>query len=207
MNQAGDNATTDDVGDIQGFSNIDADGRTQITELWYEQVFANELVRVKFGKMDANSEFDFVDHGGEFLASSPGFSPTILGFPTYREAATALVVFVYPADWFYSGVGIFDGAAQEGVLTGSSGPKTFFGDPADMFYIGEVGVTWNFGPDALPGRFAGGGWGHTGSFARFDGGTDSGTAGFYFLLDQTLWHENPMAEDDEQGIGLFAQFA
>jgi len=208
QNHEGPDATADDVGDLQAFSNIDADGRTQVSEIWFEQILAEGLVRIKIGKVEVNSEFAFVDMGGLFLNSSPGFSPTIQSFPSYPDPAFSVNLFVEPTDWLYFGFGIYDGSVQEGVTTGSRGPKTAFENPADLFLVGEVGFRWTLpGNDHLPGRLGIGGWGHTGTFARFDGGTDDGTAGFYLVLDQLVWHpSHAPAEDDERGIGLFFQF-
>ncbi len=204
QNHNGPDATADDVGDAQAFSNIDADGRTEVAELWFEQLFADGMVRVKLGKVEANAEFAYADHAGEFINSSMGFSPTIFVLPTYPDPAMSVNVFVYPNDSFYVGAGLYDGSANEGVPTGSRGPKTFFNDPADLFVIAEAGVLWE--RHGKPGRLAAGGWWHTGTFTRFDGTTDEETAGFYLVLDQTLWRENPDGPDDEQGVGLFLQY-
>ncbi|GIW80911.1 MAG: hypothetical protein KatS3mg105_2718 [Gemmatales bacterium] len=76
------------VEDFQGFSNIAAVGRTQLSQLWYEQRFWSDSVRLKLGKIDANSEFAFVDYASEFLNSSMGFSPTIFVMPSYPNPST-----------------------------------------------------------------------------------------------------------------------
>ncbi len=205
-NHSGENFSNDIAGDSQGYSNIDADGRTQIAELWYEQLLFDDMLRIKFGKIEANSEFNYADNGGEFLNSSAGCTPTIHVFPTYPDPATGLVVFGYPVDWFYGGFGWFDGSINEGINTGSRGPASFFGDPADYFLIGEAGVTWECGGTGLTGRFAAGAWGHTGTFTKFDGSETDGTEGFYLVLDQSLWLENPDDEDDEQGVYGFLMY-
>lgn len=194
------------TGDLQGIGNIDADGLTQLSELWYEQRALDEKLRIKLGKVDANSEFAYVENGLEFINSSPGCSPTILGFPTYPDPATSVNVFLYPNESLYLGVGIYDGATQHGGYgrTGNRGPSTFLGEPSDLFLIGEAGIKWTVG--TLPGRLGIGAWRHTGDFDRFDGGSESGTSGFYAVLDQRLWAENPGDEEDTQGIGLFAQY-
>ena len=49
----GDNGSAELTGALQSFSNIDAPGRTQIAELWYEQKLLDERLRVKFGKIEA----------------------------------------------------------------------------------------------------------------------------------------------------------
>ena len=206
QNHNGENGTEEEVGDLQGYSNIDADGRTQLSELWYEQTLFEGVLRLKLGKIDANSEFAFVDHGGEFLNSSFGFSPTILGITSYPDPAGGLVVFVQPCEFLYAGFGVFDGAAQEGITTGSRGIKTLFGDPADLFLIGEIGVTWTLGDAALAGRAAVGFWRHTGTFERLAGGNENGTEGFYIVADQQICRENPADDEDSQGLGFFFQY-
>ena len=171
---------SEDAGDFQAYSNINADGRSEIAEFWYEQILMDGKVRIKFCKVEANAEFAYVDNGREFINSSMGFSPAVFVLPTYPELAMSLNVFVYPQDNIYLSFGLF-GSLQEGVLTGSRGPKTFFDRPGDLFVIGEAGVTWGTGNGVLPGRLGYGAWGHTGTFGLFDGGIEDGTLGFYFL--------------------------
>jgi carbohydrate-selective porin OprB len=197
---------SEDVGDAQAYSNIDSDGRTEIAELWYEQVMCDGGLRIKVGKVEANAEFAYADNAGEFLNSSMGFSPTVFVLPTYPDPAMSVNVFVYPTDAFYAGAGLYDGSAQEGVPTGSRGPRTFFENPADLFVIAEAGITWGNDSGGKPGRLAAGGWWHTGTFDRFDGGSDDGTGGLYLVLDQMLWLENTDDPEDAQGIGLFIQY-
>ncbi len=203
----GHNGTEDLAGDFQGFGNIDADGFTQVAEMWYEQMLWDDRLRIKVGKVDANSEFAYVEYGGEFLNSSPGFSPTLLALPSYPDPATSISIFVYPSERLYAGFGLYDGATQDGGFgrTGNRGPSTLWGEPADLFLIGEAGMRWTLGQNRLSGRLGLGTWRHTGRFERFDGGSEGGTAGFYAVLDQLVWRENPGDEEDEQGIGLFAQ--
>jgi porin len=200
-NQNGEDGTATDVGDFQAFSNIDADGRSQVAELWYEQWLIEDRLRIKIGKVDANTEFDYVDFGTEFIHSTPGFSPTIHALPTYPDPAMSVNVFAYPTDWAYVGFGLYDGAATNDFRTGSRGPSTFGHE--DWFYIGEGGVTWLLGENHLEGRFGAGGWYHSGTFDRFDGQRQNGAGGFYFVFDQRLYRENPLDEEDEQGIGMF----
>ncbi len=191
-----------DTGDVQVYSNIDNPKEySQLSELWLERYERDGTVRIRVGKMDANSDFAYVDNGMEFINSSMGNSPTIVGMPTYPDPATAVNVFLYPNDRHYIGVGIYDGATQEGLRTGSRGPRTFTGDPADLFYIGETGMTWNGADYDLPGRLALGIWHHDGTFARFGSGRESGTTGFYTVLEQTLWRL-----DDERALDGFLQY-
>lgn len=200
-----------ETGDLQAYSNIDAPDFTVIYEAWYQQRLFDDALRIKLGKIDANTEFGYVDFGGEFIHSSPGLSPTGFVTPQYPETAVGVMAF-YEAmpqgdaaiGWTLGG-GLFDGSVAEGFRTGALGPSNFFGDPADLYMVGEVGACWRLGNGTLPGRAAAGAWHHTGGFARFDGGTESRTDGGYVVLDQLVYKEKADA-GDEQGVGLFAQF-
>ncbi|MEO0475627.1 MAG: carbohydrate porin [Planctomycetota bacterium] len=197
----GQNGSTE-TGDLQAYSNVDAPDFTALYEIWYQQVLLDGNLRIKLGKIDANVDFGFVDFGGEFINSSPGLTPTAFTMPQYPDPAFGALGFVGENEGLYAGLGVFDGALQEGIRTGTRGPSTLFGDPADLFWVGEVGYKW--GDASFPGRVAIGLWHHTGTFARFSGGTKSGATGFYAVLDQLLYKEKD-DPDDSQGLGLFAQ--
>jgi porin len=196
-----------DIGAIQSSSSIDFDEhRHQLAELWYEQRFFNETFRVKLGKVDANTEFAFVENAAEFMNGSMGFSPTVVGMPTYPDPAMSVNLFVYPSNYFYAGFAAYDGAAHRGVPTGSRGPSTFFRRPNELFYIGEIGTRWNIPSLRLPGRLGIGGWHHNGEFERFNGGTKSDTGGLYAVLDQMVWRVESQDEEQPKGIGMYFQY-
>ena len=204
QNQNGDRAAHD-VGSVQGVSNIEADGRTQVSEVWFEQEFLHgdprsNSLRLKVGKIDANTEFALPRYGVHFLNSSFEYSPTIVAMPTYPDPAFGLIAGLMQDPFFDVQAGIFDGSVVEGVPTGSRGPKTLFGSPSDLFLIAEVGLRSN-----IPTRWAAGVWHHTGTFDRFDGARESGVTGFYVVGDYRVWQENE-AKKDEQGVALFYQY-
>ncbi len=198
------------IGDLQVFSNIDADGRTQVSELWYEHILEDAPWRVRIGKVDANTQFAFVEYGLEFLQSSMGFSPTIFVLPTYPDPAFSANVFYEPDEGFFTGAGIYDGSLAQGIPTGSRGISRLL-HGTDVFVIGKAGWRWNAGRQledgsaALPGRVSAGGWFHNGQFDRFDGSRQSGTGGLYLLLDQLVYRETADPEDG-QGLGVFVQY-
>lgn len=62
-----------------------------------------------------------------------------------------------------------------------------------------------------PGHLRVGGWWNGDKFDELDEddpdpGTFGESYGWYLTLDQALWRENPETANDEQGIGLFAQY-
>jgi porin len=193
-----------DIGDIQAFSNIDANSRSQLAEFWYEQWLFHKALRFKVGRVDANSEFAFPENGADFINSSMGFSPTIFLLPTYPDVASGFNLFVYPTEQLSASFGVYDGALQRNVHTGVHGPHTL--NLGDLFFIGEVDGRWTLAGGVLPGRLGLGGWGHTGRLEQFEGGAQGGTAGAYLVFDQMLWREHPQDEKDIQGIATFFQY-
>lgn len=202
-----------DSGDLQVYSNIENDRSLDVIyELWYEQMLLSDRVRIKLGKVDANSEFDYVGVAGDFANSSAGFSPTILGFPSYPDPATSVNVFATVLDrggvQLTLGYGLYDGAAGvDGVRTGVRGPAGFFGDDrsGDYFHIGQAELRWDHaesrGGVFAVGRVSAGVWHHDGEFERFDDGTESGTTGFFLTAEARL-----VGADDERGLWAFGQF-
>ncbi|MEM9373568.1 MAG: carbohydrate porin [Planctomycetota bacterium] len=197
-----------DAGDLQVSSNIESDRHLDgISEFWFEQGWLDGALRIKAGKVDANSEFAFVEVAGGFSNSSAGFSPTVFAFPSYPDPATSVMIFLgLPADRGTSltlGYGLFDGAlGADGVRTGSRGPSTFFRDGLsnDWFHIAQGELVWEGG------RLSAGGWWHTGSFDRFDGGTERGTGGAFATLEQTVWRSGGASSDAERRLSVFFQY-
>jgi len=187
---------SDDVGDLQAFSNIDEARLSREYELWYEQKVLNDKLRVKVGQVDANSEFAFVEAAGEAINASGGFSPTISTFPTYPDPSLSVNVFVYPTENTYLGTGIYGDGISD---TSDNG----FREP---FYIAEIGTTLDLCEKAGPLRLAAGLYYDTGNHDRFDGGTQNKGNGFYALAEQQVWRENPDDKEDTQGLSAFVQY-
>jgi porin len=196
---------SDEAGDYQGVFNTDADSRDQIAEFWYHQALLDDTLAIKLGKIDVSADFGFADYAGSFLNGAMGFTLSSVYMPTYPDPAFGFDLFYYPRENVHLGFGLFDGSLAEDVPTGSRGPSTLFHSPADLFLITEIGVNWTVGEGRLPGRARAGLWHHTGTFSRFDGGTDPSSTGYYVILDQRLCRENPADEDDEQGVTAFFQ--
>jgi porin len=194
-----------DSGDIQNVDSIASDGRTQISELWYEQFFLDSKLHIRIGKINSSGEFNVTANAVNFVNASMTQSPTILAFPAYPDPAFGLEVLANPTENFYARAGIYDGALQEGIETGRLGPATLFGPPADLFLIAETGLKWQM-HDVLPGKLGVGAWHDTGRFNRFEGGHDRGTSGFYLVADQSIFRVHPKNKNDPQGIDVFFRY-
>lgn len=192
-----------DIGTIQGVSNIDSPNFAQVAECWVEtQLF--EQFRLKVGKVDVNSEFAFSEVMGEFVNPSGGITPTIFVAPTYPATAMSVNLFWNPSEFSYVGVGVYDGALAVGVNTGTQGPSGFFrnDESSEYFTVLEAGTSWTGGNQWGSGRAAVGAWYHGEQFERFDTTTERGLSGGYFVVDQIVQRENPEDAEDVQGIGV-----
>ncbi len=193
------------VGDFQVFSNIDAPARTQIPRVWLETKWLDDKLRIKTGKIDANTEFAYTLGGGLFLNSSMGFSPTIFTMPTYPDPAGGFVAEWRSSETRSTRFGLFDGVGATGVPTGSRLPTTLLDNFEDLFVIGETDGTWGEQSAGTLGRASLGLWNHNGKFDRYDGGIQNGTWGWYATADQWLWNEGDCDAHSAQGLAAFLQ--
>lgn len=176
-----------DTGDLQGYTNLESPRSLDtLYELWWERDFLENQLRVKVGKMDANTEFAAVTAAGNFVHASGGFSPTLFPFPTYPESAFGLAAFyALPAGPSGTGTlsyGLFDGAAAvDGLPLGTRGPSTFFSSDLsdDWFHILEG----TFQSEGY--RFSLATWHHTGDFETFAGDLEEGTTGWVVVLEKS----------------------
>lgn len=185
---------SDDIGDIQGYSNIDADRLSKAEEFWYEQRLLADRIRIKAGQVDANSEFAFVEAASEFLNSSAGYSPTILDMPTYPQPRLSLNLFAYATTNFYVGGGVYGASVEDGA------------DFENPFGIFETGLTKPASDRLGAGRVAIGGWHSARAYDCFHGGSQEGASGFYAVAEQQVWREDPKDAENKQGLALFAQY-
>ena len=198
-----------DAGDTQGLSNIQiARHLDAISQVWYQHQTLDDRLRIKIGKFDANADFASTDIAGDFANSSAGFSPTIVGFPSYPNPAFGVAAFADILDGENAGLTIgyalFDGAtASDGIRTGSRGPASALTDDAsnDWFHIAQLDGAWNGSERAFGrGRASLGVWQHTGSFTRFEGGTSESTLGFYATVETAV-----LSPESGPSVHVFAQ--
>jgi porin len=189
---------TDCAGDNQGFSNIDAPSFRGLGEAWIEQRLLDDHLRLKVGRVDANSEFAANHSSAEFLNSSMGYSPTILLFPTYPNPKFGVNAFVTPARWLRIGAGVYDGVAREDECS----PQPDDG----LFTVGEVTTSWAFA--GRVGALSVGAWHNSSQLFRLDDGVAEGTAGWFLSAEHSLWHAegSDPTNDDEPHVDLFVKY-
>ncbi len=188
-----------EIGSLQEVSDIDTDTIVQAAPAWYEQRWADLGAFARLGWQDASTLFAYVDNGAGFLNSSMGYSPTILGFPTYPEPSFGLTAGSKLGGGLELRAGAFDASGQDVGALGPAASPVQLDIPSGQFLIGELVVRWD---SSLGGRVGLGVWYHAGDFERFDGGTEDGTQGAYLVLDQLLWSQAP---GGGESLGSFLQ--
>jgi porin len=197
---AGRNPSTALVGDLQVFDKLNSRPYLEIFELWYQQKLFDGKLRLKIGKVDANTEFSVIDNGLEFINSSTQVSPTVFQFPTTPAPMPSVNVFFTPSESYYVSFGAYYSNRSVGFGNFAGSPQDVQLSDHGVFLIGETGPLWRHAP-----VIGGGGnlklgvWGHTGTFTRFDGSQQRGTYGYYAILNQTLWQP---AGEPEGGRGV-----
>jgi porin len=194
---------SDNASFVQSFSNIDADDFRAMGEVWVEQRFLQDRMRIKAGRIDFNHTFAGTDNGASFLNASMGFSPSIVAAPTYPLPSIGVEAAVTPWSTFTVSAAVLNG--RDGAPAPAAG--------ASRFRIAQANQQWTLGSTALAGRVGVGAWKHTGMFSALTAESDdafdiAGTRGWYATVDQTLWEGRARGDDEENhaSVAAFAQF-
>jgi porin len=197
---AGQNPSTRLTGDLQVFDKLNSGPYLQIFEMWYQQRLFDDALRVKVGKVDANTEFSVIDNALTLLSSSTQVTPTILAFPTTPDPMPSLSLFFTPGKVWYASVGAFYANRSDTLGDIAGHPESLQPTNGGTFLIGESGLRWQHAPLlGADGNVKLGAWEHTGTFTRLKGGRENGAAGCYGMVNQTVWQP---AEKSEQSRGL-----
>ncbi|MSR40395.1 MAG: hypothetical protein EXS10_00615 [Phycisphaerales bacterium] len=195
---------------FQPISNIDLPGSgriTQISQAWYQQYFAEDILRVKVGKIDANAEFGYTPALAGFINLSAAVTPTNPLMPTYPNPAFGVNAFLYPCKECYVGFGLYDGSLAEGVQTGNLGPSSLW-DGNGVYMTAEAGLTMdNLGP--FSGVRAGlGAWWSTSQLTTFSGDEQDGVGGIYGIAEARVWRPEGVgdASSCRRGLWIAGQF-
>ena len=187
-----------------------------ISELWFQQSFLDDTLRIRIGKLDLTGGFEHRgcpvsfdcntyanDENRQFLNDALVNNPTI-PFPEFGLGA---IVFWSPiADWYLSA-----GASDAQARMRQTGFNTAFHDEPHYIYLAETGITPQLdsanGP--LQGAYRIGMWyspePRANTQAKADGLAWRDDTGFYLSFDQLLAKENS-DPDDTQGLGAFFRY-
>jgi len=187
---AGSDGSAEITGDCQGYSNIDSPEGTHLFELWLEKNIWSGKLRLKLGKMDANTDFAYVENASGFLNGSMGHSPTIADMPTYPLARLGGAIFFKPTRIVYLSEGVFRDAKS-----------------GEMFFS-EGGLRWKVASTELPGRAAVGYWRHSQPISAAQSAIaslPSGSGGYYAVVEQMFVRQHGASASGPRGIGGYFQ--
>ncbi len=205
----------EDVGSLFGV-NGDATGDVSIRvrELWYQQRFANDKVRVKVGKLDLAVDIDTNAFANWEVTQF--IHPALIntGNLPLPEFGLGVVASVQPTDLLYVTWASADAQAD----ADETGFRTAFHGADDFFHALEVGLTpaWETRWGKLPGAYRFILWYDPQPKQEFTIAADDDEepplrfkrddVGFAFNMDQMVLRENPAYADDTQGLGFFLRY-
>lgn len=180
LGDTGDNPS-DDVGDMQGISNIATDEALKVYEFWYQHSFADDSIKALFGLHDYNSTFYSLESAGLFTHPSFGIGPDTaqVGPSIFSTTSTALLV-SFERDDYYLSAAIYDGIP--GDPANPRGTHVQFDSGDGLFSA----VEWGWANETT-GKVALGVWQHTAEVENPVNGeiTDDNT-GVYFIAEKNI---------------------
>ncbi len=98
------------LGDLHAYSNMRAEDRLELFELFWERALGPALVRV--WKVDANDHFAVSEHEAHLINGAAGYSPSVFGMPSYPDSAWCAQA-GFTSTRVDGLAGVFDGGATE----------------------------------------------------------------------------------------------
>ncbi len=206
---------SENVGDAQGVSNIDAPHAWKIYEAWFQQNLFDDKLSVLAGLYDLNSEFDAIETAGLFFNSSHGIGPDFSqsgqnGPSIFPTTSAGIRVKIQPTESWY-----FQAVVLDGVPGDPENPRgTHSRFDKDDGALLTVEIAWLTGTgeesDAPYGKTALGVWRYTEDFddlrdvdASGNPVKRSGNGGVYLLAERSVYREK---NDSSQGLAVYGRY-
>jgi porin len=169
---------SDDVGDLQGVSNISAYNTAKLYEAWYQHAFAASGVSIRLGLQDYAALFNMLEPAQLFVNSSFGTDPTIaqVGPSIFPVTALGAVARWRSANGFYAMGGVYDGVP--GRPGHPAGTQIALNSGDGAFPAAEIGITGN---SSQPYKLAVGGWYRSTDFTDPAGRPRDDNSGVYII--------------------------
>ena len=167
----------------------------QLSELYYEQSFKDDLFNIKLGKQDANMDFQALGTGFNFLNLSFSLidNTPMPVFPSQQTGVRARIKLPHE---IYIQNGFYDGNLEIGAT-----PKSFFTGTNNYFNISEIYKKTNF--NGKEGKYLIGNWIKTGKYDTFLNTEKRNNYGIYGGIEQKILNR---FEDKSGGLNIFGQF-
>lgn len=125
------------LNDAHAYSNLRAEDRAQLFELYWERSWS--ALTARLGKLDANDHFAVSEHESLLINGASGYSPSIFGMPSYPDSAWSAQL-AYQSPRLDLSVAVFDGGSTtiDPTPTGARlwlSPSAYQGG---LFYVAQV---------------------------------------------------------------------
>jgi porin len=197
------------LGNIFAVSNIEALETVRLFELWMEQSFLDDKIKVRFGSLAADSEFFISDVAGQFFNGTfgwPGITAANMtqGGPAYPLTSPGVRVQFTPNDNLTILAAVFNGSpadpdAEDPQKDNRHGTKFRFSDPPLVMIEGQ----YKYEVGNLPGTVKLGGWKQFNddyTDPLVPGSVVDGNHGLYAIVDQQIWKDG-----EDKGISIFGR--
>lgn len=167
----------------------------QISELYYEHSFKDDLFNIKIGKQDANADFQTLDNGFEFLNLSFSYIDNT-PMPLFPGQQMGVRVRLKLPSEIYIQNGFYDGNLKIGAA-----PKSFFTGENNYLNMTEIYKITHF--KGKEGKYLIGNWIKTGKYDSYKDSIERNNYGFYAEFEQKF---TDRFEDKSGGLSIFSQF-
>ena len=192
----GSSLTHESLGDIAGFSNIYGYNTIRLGEVYLEQSFFDNQLRITAGQLLSHDDFfgnsyeELFINGTldefTFLSANLPFSPL---FPM---ATPGVKIDLEPGKTFFLKAAVFSGSVQAQSVNRHSVDFPI-SVSTGAFIFSEVGFHLNSNNGGLPGTYTAAAFYHTGTRADVGyrpGAAKNGDYGIFFMGDQMVWRQN-----------------
>ncbi|MGL6195433.1 MAG: carbohydrate porin [Thermoguttaceae bacterium] len=188
--------------DAQGVVVFAYETPAQVSEYWYEHSFLKGKLSTKVGKIDAGTDYFYLDATSDFLNSSYTCVP-VTHIPTAPYCGWGVSTFWDISDTWCAKVGVFDGLPD--------GNRIWLSETGKVYVSGQIECHYSLFK-SLPGFFYVGGFFDNVDWGKENGLTPDGYESLYtndcgwtIGLQQVVYRTNPCDENDSRGLTYFLQ--
>jgi porin len=192
----GSSLTHESLGDLAGFSNIYGYNTIRLGEVYLEQSFFNDQLRITAGQMLSHDEF-FGNSYEELFINGTLDEFTLLSAnlpysPLFPMATPGVKVDLEPGKTFFLKAALFSGSVEAQSVNRHSVDFPI-SKSAGAFIFSELGFHLNSDNGGLPGTYAAAAFYHTATRADVGYRPDAvkdGDYGIFFMADQMVWRQS-----------------
>ena len=207
----GSSLTHESLGDIAGFSNIYGYNTIRLGEVYLEQSFFNNQLRIQAGQMLSHDEF-FGNSYEELFINGTLDEFTLLSAnlpfsPLFPMATPGVKFDLTPGKTFFLKTALFSGSFQAQSVNRHSVAFPI-SKSTGAFLFNELGFHLNSDNGGLPGTYAVAAFYHTGTRADVGyrpGVVKDGDCGIFFMADQMVWRQNNEPGKRGPALGVWSR--